>query len=120
MTKNKKKTNNFLVEYVDNLEKTLKIKYAFWNFWFGIFNVAILTVAMILSIFSSIQLFYDFKWAKDFQNYLLITSGITAITSFLTSIMSFFTLKKRIIQYKARLEKIRIEKFLFKEKNRYL
>ncbi|WP_369085982.1 hypothetical protein AB5V95_00675 [Metamycoplasma spumans] len=67
---------------------------------------------------SSIQLYYNFKaFGEDsWQTYLLITTAITAGTTFFTSVISFFTMRKRILKYQSRIQKIAIELFLHNEK----
>ncbi|MBN0919037.1 DUF4231 domain-containing protein [[Mycoplasma] gypis] len=109
-----KELNDFVQWYTSKMKRRINL----WGFWFILLNVLILIITVVLSILGSIQLYYNFKaFGEDsWSKYLLITTGITAGTTFFTSIMSFFSLRKKIIKYRDRLDKINVELVLYNQR----
>ncbi|TPR53378.1 DUF4231 domain-containing protein [Metamycoplasma neophronis] len=116
--KNPVNLDSYLLHFVKKYLKSLKTKIYLWGFAYVTLNLLILVVTVVLSVLGSIQLYYNFKafGENSWQTYLLITTAITAATTFSTSIMSFFAMRKKIVKYQARVEKINVEMFLYTEK----
>ncbi|WP_027120506.1 DUF4231 domain-containing protein [Mycoplasmopsis lipofaciens] len=103
------------LDFIKTLENKMKRIVYVYSFWYFTLNILLLMVSLTISILSSIQVFHNFKAFGEWNRYLLVTTGISALTTFLASLISFFYLSQIIEKYKGRLQKIELEKLLWEE-----